>query len=283
MLNIPQIAQTREISPYLYESLNRIVGAINSLAAQTGVDAAPAAQAPAGQSLPAPSAPASLSVSASAGTFRVTVGASPGATSAAQYFLEASSDPGFGAGDTTVYPLGSALVANLSLGNVTLYFRARAKYPDSDYSAYVIFGGLPTGQAGSTPAATTGGVVDSTNLPVNVPLNSTNNATVDSVDGGGSATIRIYGPGGVGSSWMRFSGQGTDTYPAGSITGLAYSTAYYVVWTGSAYLAFTQQSQAVNDSYVFVGRPTTVASGGGGGSSGGGGGSGGGNGGRFLD
>ena len=276
MLNIPQIAQTREISPYLYESLNKIVGAINSLSTQVGVDAAPASQAPAGQSLPAPSTPASLSVTASGGTFRVTVGASPGASSATLYFLEASGDPGFGASDTTVYPLGSSLVANLSLGNVTLYFRARAKYPDSDYSSYVIFGG-------TTPAGVTGGLIGSGNLPMNVPLNSTNNATVDSVDAGSSATIRIYGPGGVGSSWTRYSGQGTETLPGGSVTGLAYSTSYYVVWNGSAYLAFAQQSQAVSDSYVFVGRPTTVASGGSGGSSGGGGGSGGGNGGRFLD
>ncbi len=274
MLNIPQIAQTRQISPYLYESLNQIVSAINTLSSQSGVDAAPAAQSPAGQSLPAPSAPASLEVSASAGTFRVTLGASPGATSAALYFLEAASDSVFAATDTTVYPLGGTLAVNLSLGNVTLYFRARAKYSSSGYSSYVIFGG-------STPTAVTGGLVGSVNLPTNVPLNSTNNATVDSVDAGSSATIRIYGPGGVGSSWMRFSGQGTETYPAGTITGLAYSTVYYVVWNGSAYLAFTEQSQAVNDNYVYVGRPTTVAQGGSGGSSGGGG-SGGGNGGRFL-
>jgi len=274
MLNIPQIAQTKEISPYLYESLNKIVGALNSLSARVGVDAAPAAQAPAGMSLPAPAAPASISVSAASGAFSVTLGASPGATSAAQYFLEAGGDPAFGASDTTVYPLGTALVASLSLGDVTLYFRARAKYPDSDYSPYVILGG-------STPSGLTGGLVGSSDLPTNVPLNSTNNSTVDSVDAGSSATLRIYGPGGVGSSWMRFSGQGTETYPAGSITGLAYSTAYYVVWNGSAYLAFTQQSQVMNDGYVFVGRPTTVASGGGGGTSGGGG-TGGGNGGRFL-
>ena len=274
MLTIPQIAQTRDISPYLYESLNKIVGAINSLAARTGVDAAPAAQAPAGQSLPAPAAPASLSVGASAGTFRITLGSSPGSTSAVLYFLEASGDAAFGAGDTTVYPLGNSLVANLSLGNVTRYFRARAKYPDSDYSTYVNFGG-------SSPTGLTGGLTGSANLPMNVPLNSTNNATVDSVDAGSSATIRIYGPGGLGSSWMRFSGQGTEWYPAGTITGLAYSTSYYVVWTGSSYLAVTGQSQAVSDSYVFVGRPTTVSAGGGGGSSGGGG-TGGGNGGRFL-
>ena len=275
MLNIPQISQTREISPYLYESLNKIVSAVNSLAASVGVDPAPAGQAPAGMSLPAPAAPASLSVSAASGTFSVAIGASPRSTTAAQYCLEAGGDPAFGPSDTTVYPLGTSLVTNLSLGDVTLYFRARAKYPDSDYSSYVVLGG-------ATPSGVTGGLVGSGNLPTNVPLNSTNNATVDSVDGGLSATIRIYGPGGVGSSWMRFSGQGTETYPAGSITGLAYSTAYYVIWNGSAYLAFTQMSQAMSDGYVFVGRPTTVASGGSGGSSGGGG-TGGGNGGRFLD
>jgi len=275
MLNIPQISQTREISPYLYESLNKIVGAVNMLAASVGVDPAPAGQAPAGMSLPAPAAPASLSVSASSGTFSVAIGASPRSTTAAQYFLEAGGDPAFGPSDTTVYPLGTSLVTNLSLGDVTLYFRARAKYPDSDYSPYVILGG-------STPSGVAGGLVGSSNLPANVPLNSTNNATVDSVDGGSSATIRIYGPGGVGSSWMRFSGQGTETYPAGSITGLAYSTAYYVIWNGAAYLALTQMSQAMSDGYVFVGKPTTVASGGSGGSSGGGG-TGGGNGGRFLD
>lgn len=282
MLNIPQIAQTREISPYLYESLNRIVAALNSLAARVGVDAAPAAQAPAGASLPVPAAPASITVSGANGAFRVTLGASPGlpaqagATSAVLYFLEVAGDTAFSSGDTTVYPLGTSLVANLSLGSVTRYFRARAKYPDSDYSPYVIFGG-------ATPAAVTGGVVGANGLPANAPLNSTNNAVVDSVDAGSSATIRIYGPGGVGSSWQRFAGQGTGTYPAGSITGLAYSTAYYVVWNGSAYLAFTQQSQAMSDAYLFVGKPTTVASGGGGGSSGGGGGSGGSNGGRFLN
>jgi hypothetical protein len=274
MLNIPQIAQTREISPYLYESLNKIVGAVNSLAARVGVDAAPAAQAPAGMSLAAPAAPAALAVSGSAGVFSVTLGASTGATSAALYFLEVSGDAGFSAGDTTVYPLGASRQVNLSLGNVTRYFRARAKYPESDYSPYVIFGG-------ATAAAVAGGLAGSNNIQLNIPLNSTNNATADSVDAGSSATARIYGPGGVGSAWMRFSGQGTENFPGGSITGLAYSTAYYVMWTGAAYQAFTQLSQALADSYVFVGKLTTIASGGGGGSSGGGG-AGGGNGGRNL-
>jgi len=276
MLTIPQLAQTREISPYLYESLTKIVGALNSLAARVGVDAAPAAQAPSGASLPAPAAPGSISVSGANGTFSIALAASLGATSAALYFLESSTAPDFGASDTTVYPLGGALATNLALGNVTAYFRARAKYSDSGYSDYVVFGG-------STPAPVAGGTVGSSALSSNVPLNSTNSATVDSVDAGSSATIRVYGPGGTGSAWQRFAGQGTATFPAGSITGLAYSTPYYVVWNGSAYLAEAQQSSAMNDAYVFVGRPTTVAAGGSGGASGGGNSPGGSNGGRFLD
>ena len=275
MLTIPQLAQTREISPYLYESLTRIVGALNSLAARIGVDAAPAAQAPTGASLPPPAAPASINATGANGAFNITIGASPNATSAALYSLEVATDPAFGVSDTQTYQLGTTLTANLALGDVTAYFRARAKYPDSGYSNYAIFGG-------STPAGVAGGTVGSNSLSSNVPLNSTNSATVDSIDAGASATIRVYGPGGSGSAWQRFSGQGTDTFPAGSVSGTAYSTSYYVVWNGSAYQAFTQQSDAMNDSYVFVGRPTTVASGGSGGTTGGGGNSGGSNGGRFL-
>ena len=87
--------------------------------------------------------------------------------------------------------------------------------------------------------------------------------------------------GGVGSSWTRYTGQGIQTFPAGTITGLAYTTTYYVVWTGSAYQAFTSLPSALSDSYVFAGKPTTVAAGGTGGAPGGGG-SGAGNGGRNV-
>lgn len=123
-------------------------------------------------------------------------------------------------------------------------------------------------------------VGDTTILPTNDPSNTTNGATVDSIDAGTSATARIYGTGGVGSSWTRNTGYGGQPmFPAGTIAGLAYSTAYYVMWTGptpgypgAAYQAFTSLPSALPDNYVFAGKVTTVAAGGGGGSSGGGGG-----------
>lgn len=116
--------------------------------------------------------------------------------------------------------------------------------------------------------------------------NTTNFATVDSVDIGGGAgtTVRIYGTGGVGSSWTRKTGYGaTLTFAGGQITPLLYTTQYRVYWdsVGLQYVAFTTVPPTLPDQYVWAGLVTTVASGGGGGT-GGGGGSGGGSGGRQL-
>jgi hypothetical protein len=126
-------------------------------------------------------------------------------------------------------------------------------------------------------------VGDTTITATNDPSNTTNHATVDSIDAGSSATARIYGVGGVGTSWTRRNGFGTfPVFPAGTITGLAYSTNYYVMWTGptptypgAAYAAFSLLPNALPDNFVFAGLVTTVAAGGSGGSSGGGGGGGG--------
>jgi len=114
--------------------------------------------------------------------------------------------------------------------------------------------------------------------------NTTNFATVDSVDAGTSATVRIYGPGGVGTSWTRVTGYGaTLTFAGGQILGLAYSTTYFVFWDsiGLLYRAFTTIPPTLPDAYVWAGKVVTVASGGGGGT-GGGGGSSGGSGGKVI-
>jgi hypothetical protein len=120
--------------------------------------------------------------------------------------------------------------------------------------------------------------------PGNVPSNTTNFATVDSIDAGADATIRVYGTGGVGSSWTRQTGFGTETYPAGTILHKSYSTTYWVVYdkVGLQYLVFSSSPQALGDNYAFAGSVITVAAGGSGGSSGGGGTNGGNTGGNKL-
>lgn len=120
---------------------------------------------------------------------------------------------------------------------------------------------------------------DTTLASPNETTNTGNFATVDSIDAGTTATVRIYGTGGVGTSWTRATGNGfSPVFPAGQILGLAYSTPYFIFWNaqlpsspGGAYVAVTSFAAGLNDNWNFAGLVTTVAHGGGGGTSGGGG------------
>jgi hypothetical protein len=122
------------------------------------------------------------------------------------------------------------------------------------------------------------GILASINQANNAQLNSTNRCTVDSVDNGTNATIRVYGRGGVGTGWDRIVGSTVfptppDLYPALSDAGLAYATFYYVMFnpTDETFLVTTNFSDILPDQYIWCGFPKTVGSGGGGGISGGGG------------
>lgn len=112
-------------------------------------------------------------------------------------------------------------------------------------------------------------------LSPNIGYNQNNNASIDSVSESGAASIRVYGPGGVGSSWDFLNGSLTITEPAADITGLAYATVYFVVLDSSTgdYHAFTDYNDTLPDSYISLGSLTTIGSGGTGGTIGGGGGS----------
>lgn len=96
-------------------------------------------------------------------------------------------------------------------------------------------------------------------IPPNVPANTSNNATIDSVDAGTSVLVRIYGPGGVGTSYSRLTGFGNLSRPNGTISGLAYSTIYAILWTGTSYVAVTTYPATLPDGYEFVGSITTTA------------------------
>lgn len=93
----------------------------------------------------------------------------------------------------------------------------------------------------------------------NMPLNATNNATVDSINAGASATARVYGPGGVGSNWVAFRGSLQTSLSSGSVTGLAYSTNYYIYWNGSSFQSSTTAFLVLPDGFIFAGLIMTVA------------------------
>lgn len=172
-------------------------------------------------------------------------------------------------------PLGGGFAAASVIGTVAPTGAAAYTYLDAgglggQYEWYVQAAN-PTGTSAAPPAITLQAVTSSANLPANAPFNNINNATVDSIDGGSSATVRVYGPGGVGTSWTRATGYGSETLPAGTLAGLSYATVYYILWNGSAYFATTSFTAALADNNIWAGTVTTVASGGGGGTVGGGG------------
>ena len=173
----------------------------------------------------------------------------------------------------TVTPTGASAYVFLDTGGLGGAFEWYV------FAVNAIGNGAASAQILPDPASLT-----SADQPPNAPFNNTNFATVDSIDAGADATIRIYGTGGVGSSWTRTTGYGNETYAAGTILHKSYTTKYWIVWdvANQAYVALTSAPASLPDNFVFAGVVTTVAAGGGGGTSGGGGGTGGTGGGRPL-
>lgn len=111
---------------------------------------------------------------------------------------------------------------------------------------------LPSGPGSPTITYT------SSTIPPNVPGNTTNNATIDSIDSGTNAICRIYGPGGPGTSYTHYTGYGSLNRVNGVINGLAYNTNYFIMYdtvakTYSSYLQATGYPGTLPDSFEYVG------------------------------
>ena len=111
MLTVAQLAPLKDRDPYLYETLTKIVSAVNAASQNAGVDPATPS--------PAPAPIASLQVQAANGWFDLAI-----------------TDPG---ASRNLY---------LQLGNQTLYWRAYSQYIGSQPSAPVTFGSPPIAVAG---------------------------------------------------------------------------------------------------------------------------------------
>lgn len=179
-------------------------------------------------------------------------------------------------GNVTTYGPSPDLSLSITNPNVTLFWRLRSSYDQLNWNDWQIF----SSASACGPIGVSSGFLRSTAAAPNMAVNSSNNATVNSIDAGSSATIRVYGTGGPGSSWTRFDGQGGQTtIPSGTLTGRAYATTYWVVYaadTGYATYTLDQFNNVLTDQLLWAGKITTVSSGGGGGTTGGGGGTGGG-------
>jgi hypothetical protein len=157
-----ELQQVRAENPMLANLLRRVVGAINTLAENTG-------QSPTGQS-DAPPAVGAVNVKASGGVAHVTIADDAPVSKPIEYFVEHDTNPNFT--NPHVQHLVSGRGAFLPLPSKNdagdtqhWYFRAYSQYPGSQPSAPVYFGGLsPTG-------VDTGGATQLT------PLTSTGSGT----------------------------------------------------------------------------------------------------------
>jgi|SRR5689334_13988783 len=138
MLTVAQLAPIKDRDPYLYETLVKIVSALNSTSQRAGVDPSTPA--------PAPSPVASLAVSASNGWFDLSIADPSAARPGLFYFAESDTTPAFSA--PRVYFLGASRNLYVQLGNQTLYWRAYSQYVGSLPSAPVTFGSPPVAVAG---------------------------------------------------------------------------------------------------------------------------------------
>ena len=151
MLTVAQLAPIKERDPYLYETLAKIVSAVNAASANAGVD-------PANPS-PAPPPIASVQVQAANGWFDLAI-ADPAVTRPGLfYFAESDVTPAFSS--PRVHFLGASRNLYVQLGNQTLYWRAYSQYVGSLASAPVTFGSPATavvggGASGPAPLPSSG-------------------------------------------------------------------------------------------------------------------------------
>lgn len=151
MLTVAQLAPIKDRDPYLYETLSKIVSAVNAVSANSGVD-------PANPS-PAPAPIAAVAVQAANGWFDLAITDPATTRPGLFYFAESDVTPAFSA--PRVYFLGASRNLYVQLGNQTLYWRVYSQYVGSLASAPVTFGSPPTavvggGAAGPTPLPSSG-------------------------------------------------------------------------------------------------------------------------------
>lgn len=153
MLTVAQLAPLKDRDPYLYETLVKVVAAVNATSKRAGVDLSTPA--------PAPSPIVSLAVRAANGWFDVAITDPSDSRPGLFYFAESDTMPAFSS--PRVYFMGASRNFYAQLGNQTLYWRAYSQYVGSLPSVPVTFG--PTaaatavaggGSSGPPPLPSTG-------------------------------------------------------------------------------------------------------------------------------
>ncbi len=246
-VNLAQINSAAGGNSDLRETLTGMHLALQSLYAQTGTAPLTKRDATA-TAFVAPPSPSRFNVTGANGNFYVSITPSGNATPTYQ---ELSSSPSatFASGVVT-YPVSTGTSLVFANPGATLYWRLRSSYDQSHYGNYLV-------QRGVVSA----GLMSSAATASNLALNQSNFATIDSIAAGSSATVRIYGSGGVGTSWISVLGSTSKVIPAGSILNVPFGANGFVAWDGAQYQLKPQLAQTFPDSWVPVGKISVIANG----------------------
>jgi hypothetical protein len=248
-VNLAQINAAAKGNSDLRETLTGIQLALQSLYAQTG--SAPLAKVDnQAAAFTAPPSPSLLSVSGANGSFNVSVAVTRTAANTPVY-QELSTSPvaNFSSG-VTVHAISTNTSYVFQDPGATLYWRVRSSYNQQNWSTYYV-----------QPGVVSSGQMSSAATASNLALNQSNFATVDSVAAGATASVRVYGPGGVGTAWTSILGSNSKVIPAGTITNIAYGSNGFVAWDGERYQMKPQLAQTFPDSWVPVGKVSVIANG----------------------
>jgi hypothetical protein len=243
-VNQAQINSAAKGNNDLRETLTSIHLALQGIYASTGT--APLAKVDTtAANFTAPPAASQLAVSGANGSFSVAI---TNATKTPVYQELSSSPAANFASGVTVYPVSTNTSYVFPNPGATLYWRLRSSYNQQNWSSYTV-----------QPGAVSSGLVSSAATGSNLSLNQSNYATVDSVADGATATVRVYGSGGVGTSWTSILGTSSKVIPAGTIMNVAYATNGFVVWDGQTYQLKPQLAQTFPDTWVPVGKVSVIA------------------------
>ena len=246
-VNLAQINSAARGNSDLRETLTGIHLALQSLYAQTGTTPLTKLDTTA-TAFTSPPAASKLAVSGANGSFTVSITPAQSSNNAPLYQEISSSPVANFVSAVTVYPISTNTSYVFPNPGSTLYWRLRSSYNQQSWSSYLV-----------QPGAVSSGLMSSAAAGSNLSLNQSNYATVDSVAAGSTATVRVYGSGGVGTSWTSILGNGSKVIASGTILNVAYSSSGFVVWDGQKYQLKPQLAQTFPDTWVPVGKISVIA------------------------
>ena len=258
-LNIGQINSAARGNNDLRETLTGIYNELLGVHQQTG--SAPIQKVDTAQvSFSGPPPQSQFSVTGANGQFSVSItlpqssggsGAPKNTTKAALYQeLSSSAVANFSSGVTT-YPISTNTSFVFPNPGAALYWRLRSSYDQKTWTGYSVQLGGPVNAGKQSSSATEN----------NISLNQSNFAIIDSIADGASAMVRIYGSGGVGTSWPRISGGSSQVIPPGTILNVAYGSNPFVAWDGAQYRLVASLTQTFPDRWIPVGKVSVIANG----------------------